>query len=123
MTGVDPGVNCRVHQYINERLLRAVVAEQDHRQPAQGKVLRHVVARLARHDNICACGDGELSKVAQGAAQNSDGSARVLGFAPHTRVAAKCRGGTGGEIAQATGVVEGRECTQAGGLGVVHVLQ
>jgi len=37
MTGVDPGVNSRVHQYINERLLRAVVAEQDHRQPAQGK--------------------------------------------------------------------------------------
>ena len=65
MTGVDPGVNCRVHQYINERLLRAVVAEQDDRQPAQGKVLRHVVARLARHDNICARGDGELSKVAQ----------------------------------------------------------
>lgn len=68
MTGVDPGVNCRVHQYINERLLRAVVAEQDHRQPAQGKVLRHVVARLAGYDDICARGDGELSKVAQGAA-------------------------------------------------------
>ena len=72
MTGVDPGVNCRVHQYINERLLRSVVAEQDHRQPAQGKVLRHVVARFARHDNVRARGDGELSKVAQGAAQNSD---------------------------------------------------
>lgn len=64
MTGVDPGVNCRVHQYINERLLGAVVAEQDYRQPAQGKVLCHVVACLARHDNICARGDGELSKVA-----------------------------------------------------------
>lgn len=65
MTGVDPGVNCRVHQYINERLFGAVVAEQDHRQPAQGKVLRHVVARLAGYDDICARGDGELSKVSQ----------------------------------------------------------
>ena len=96
MTGVDPGVNCRVHQYINERLLRSVVAEQDHRQPAQGKVLRHVVARFARHDNVRARGDGELSKVAQGAAQNSDSSACVLGFAPHARVAAESRGSTGG---------------------------
>ncbi len=69
MTGVDPGVNCRVHQYINERLLGAVMAEQDHRQTTQGKVLRHVVARLARHDHIGARGDGKLSKIAQGAAQ------------------------------------------------------
>ena len=63
MTGVDPGVNCRVHQYINERLLGAVMAEQNHWQPAQGKVLRHVVARLARHDNIRTGGNGKLSKV------------------------------------------------------------
>lgn len=50
------------------------MAEQDHRQTAQGKVLRHVVARLARHDDIRTGGDGELSKVAQGAAQNGDGA-------------------------------------------------
>jgi len=99
------------------------VAEQDHRQPAQGKVLRHVVARLARHDNICARGDGELSEVAQGAAQNGDGAARAISFAPHTRVAAKGRGSTGGKIAQRARVVERCKCAQAGGLGVVHVLQ
>ena len=100
MTGVDPGINCRVHQYINERLLGAVVAEQDHRQPAQGKVLRHVVARLARHDNICARGDGKLAKVAEGAAEDCNGTARMIGFAPHARVTAKGHGGTGSEIAQ-----------------------
>ena len=123
MTGVDPGVNCRVHQYINERLLRAVVAEQDHRQPAQGKVLRHVVARLAGYDDICARGDGELSKVAQGAAQNGDGSARVLAFTPYARVAAEGRGSTGGKIAQRSRVVERCKCAQASGFGVVRVLQ
>ena len=123
MTGVDPGVNCRVHQYINERFLGAVVAEQDHRQPAQGKVLRHVVSRLARHDNVRARGDGELSKVAQGAAQNGDGAARAIGFAPHTRVAAEGRGSTGGKIAQRVRVVERCKRAQAGCLGVVHVLQ
>ena len=61
--------------------------------------MRHVVARLARHDNICARGDGELSKVAQGAAQNGDRAAWVIGLAPHARVAAKRRGGTVGEVA------------------------
>ena len=82
MTGVDPGVNCRVHQYINERLLGAVVAEQDDAQTAQSEVLRHVIACLARHDNIRTGGDGELSKVAQGAAQNGDGAARAINFLP-----------------------------------------
>ena len=67
MTGVNPGVNRRVHQDINERLLGAVMAEQDHRQSAQGKVLRHMVARLARHDKVRARGDGKLAKVAEGA--------------------------------------------------------
>ena len=69
MTGVDPGVKCRVHQDIHERLFGAVVAEQNHAQATQGKVLRHVVSRLARHDNLCVGSDGKLSKVAQGAAQ------------------------------------------------------
>lgn len=41
------------------------MAEQNHWQPAQGKVLRHVVARLARHDNIRTGGNGKLSKVTQ----------------------------------------------------------
>ena len=99
------------------------MAEQDHRQPAQGKVLRHVVARLAGYDDICARGDGELSKVSQGAAQNSDGTACVLGFAPHTRVAAEGCGSTGSKIAQCARVVERCKRAQAGGLGVVHVLQ
>ena len=85
--------------------------------------MRHVVARLARHDNISACGDGELSKVAEGASQNSEGAARVLGIAPYARVAAKGRGGTAGEIAQVAGVVEGRECAQTGELRFVHMLQ
>ena len=110
MTGVDPDVNCRVHQYINERFFGAVVAKQDHRQPAQGKVLRYVVARFARHDNVRTGGDGKHSKVAQRASQNGDGAARVVGFAPYARVAAEGHGGTGGEIAQAAGVVEGCEC-------------
>ena len=82
-----------------------------------------MVARLARHDNISVCGDGELSEVAQGAAQNGDGSTRVIDLAPHTRVAAKGRGSTGGKIAQRARVVERCKCAQAGGLGVVHVLQ
>ena len=77
-----------------------------------------MVARLARHDNICARGDGELSKVAQGAAQNGDGSARVLGFTPNARVAAEGRGSTGGKIAQRARVVERCKCAQAGGFGV-----
>lgn len=99
MTGADPGVNCRVHQYINERLLGAVVAEQDHRQPAQGKILGHVVAGLTGHDDICARGDGKLTKIAEGAAQNGDGAARVIGFAPYARIAVIGRGGTVGEFA------------------------
>lgn len=123
MTGVDPGVNCRVHQYINERLLGAVMAEQDDAQTAQSEVLRHVIARLARHDDIRTGGDGKLAKVAEGAAQNGDAAARVLGFAPYARVAAKGRGGTVGEIAQIAGVMEGRECAQTGELGLVHMLQ
>ena len=73
--------------------------------------------------DVRARGDGELSKVAQGAAQNGDGAARAIGFAPHTRVAAKCRCGTGGEVTQAAGVVEGRECTQAGEFRLVHMFQ
>ena len=123
MTGVDPGVNCRVHQDIHERLLGAVVAEQDHRQPTQGKVLRHVVAGLSGHNNICARGDGKLTKIAEGAAQNGDSAARALGFAPHARVATKCRGGARGKIAQVASVVEGRECAQTGELRLVHMLQ
>ena len=123
MTGVDPGINCRVHQYINERLLGAVVTEQDHRQPAQGKVLRHVVARLARHNDIRTRGDGELSKVAQGAAQNGDGAARVIGFTPYTWITSEGRGGASGKVAQAAGVVEGRECAQTGELRLVNMLQ
>ena len=115
MTGVDPGVNCRVHQDIHERFLGAIVAEQNYGQPAQGKVLRHVVARLAGHDDVRARCDGKLSKVTERSSQNGDGAARVLGFAPHARVAAKGRGGAGGEIAQTAGAVEGRECAQAGG--------
>ena len=99
------------------------MAEQDHRQPAQGKILRHVVARFARHDNVRTRGDGGLSKVAQGTAQNSDGSACVLGFAPHTRVAAEGCGSTGGKITQRARVVERCKRAQAGDLGVVHVLQ
>ena len=99
------------------------MAEQDYRQPAQGKVLRHVVAGLTGHDDICTGGDGKLSKVAQGAAQNGDGVARAIGFAPHTRVAAEGRGGTGGKIAQRARVVERCKRAQALGLGVVHVLQ
>ena len=145
MTGVDPGVNRRVHQDIHERLLRAVVAEQDHAQPAQGKVLRHVIARLARHDDIRTGGDGKLAKVAEGAAQNGDGAARALGIAPYAWVAAKGRGSTWTTPRPAAWeflrhsktrarcailppvlrarVVECRKCAQAGRLGVVHVLQ
>ena len=123
MTGVDPGVNRRVHQDIHERLFGAIVAEQDHAQPAQGKVLRHVIARLARHDDIRTGGDGKLAKVAEGAAQNGDGAARALGIAPYAWVAAKGRGSTGGKIAQRARVVECRKNSQAAGLGVVHVLQ
>ena len=99
------------------------MAEQNHWQPAQGKVLRYVVARLARHDDIRTGGDGELSKVAQGAAQNGDGAARVLGIAPHAGVASEGRGGASGKVAQAAGVVECRKGSQAAGLGVVHMLQ
>lgn len=123
MTGVDPGVNCRVHQDIHERLFGAVVAEQNHAQATQGKVLRHVVAGLSGHNNICARGDGKLTKITEGAAQNGDGAARVLGFAPYARVAAKGRGGTVGEIAQVAGVVEGRERAQTGEFRLVHMLQ
>lgn len=123
MTGVDPGVNCRVHQDIHERLLGAVVAEQNHAQSTQGKVLCHVVARFARHDNVGARGDGKLTKIAEGAAQNGDGAARALGFAPYAWVAAIGRCGTVGEIAQVAGVVEGRKCAQTGELGLVHMLQ
>ena len=82
-----------------------------------------MVARLARHDNVRARGDGELSKVAQGAAQNGDGAARAIGFAPHTRVAAEGRGSTGGKIAQCARVVQRCKRAQAGRFGVVHVLQ
>ena len=117
MTGVDPGVNCRVHQDIHERLFGTIVAEQDHGQPAQGEVLRHVVARLSGHDNIRARGDSKLAKVAQGAAEDCDSTAHVVGFAPHARVAAKGSGDTGSKVAQAAGVVEVRECAQAAGLG------
>ena len=123
MTGIDPGINCRVHQDINERLLGAVVTEQDHRQPAQGKVLRHVVARLARHDDICAGGDGKLTKIAEGSAQNGDSATRAIGLAPYARVAAIGHGGTVGEITQIAGIVESCECTQTGELRFVHMLQ
>ena len=75
------------------------MAEQDHRQSAQGKVLRHMVARLARHDKVRARGDGKLAKVAEGAAQNGDGAARVIGLTPHAGVAAKRRGGARGKVA------------------------
>ena len=99
------------------------MAEQDHRQPAQGKVLSHVVARFARHDNVGARGDGKLTKIAEGAAQNGDGAARVLGFAPYARVAAIGRSSTVGEIAQVAGLVEVCECAQTGELRLVHMLQ
>ena len=69
------------------------MAEQDDAQTAQSEVLLHVVSRLARHDNVRARGDGELSKVAQGAAQNGDGPARAIGLAPHAGVTAKRRSG------------------------------
>ena len=82
------------------------MAEQNHWQPAQGKVLRHVVARLARHDNIRTGGNGKLSKVTQGAAQNGNGPARVIGLAPNTGVAAKRRGGARGKVAQRARFVE-----------------
>ena len=82
-----------------------------------------MVARLARHDDIRTGGDGKLAKVTQRTAQNCDGAARVIGLAPHARVAAKGRGSTGGKIAQRARVVERCKCAQAGGLGVVHVLQ
>lgn len=49
--------------------------------------------------------------------------ARAIGFAPHTRVAAESRGSTGGKIAQAAGVVEGRERAQTGEFRLVHMLQ
>lgn len=123
MTGVDPGVNCRVHQYINERLLRAIVAEQDDAQTAQGKVLRHVIPGLSGYDDIRTGGDGKLAKVAEGAAQNGDGAARVIGLAPHAWVAAKRRCGARGKVTQAAGVVERCKRAQASRFGVVHVLQ
>ena len=99
------------------------MAEQDHRQSAQRKVLRYVVARLARHDNVRARGDGKLSKVTQGAAQNGDGPARVIGLAPYAGVAAKRRCGARGKVTQAAGVVQRCKRAQAGRFGVVHVLQ
>jgi hypothetical protein len=99
MTGVNPGVNCRVHQDIHERLFGAIVAEQYDRQPTQGKVLCYVVTRLARHDNVRTGGDGKLAKVAEGAAQNGDGAARALGIAPYAWVASEGHGSTGGKIA------------------------
>ena len=60
-----------------------------------------MVARLAGHNNIRARGDGKLAKVTEGAAEDCDGTASVVCFAPHTWVTAKGRGGTGGEVAQA----------------------
>ena len=65
----------------------------------------------------------QLTKIAEGAAQNGDGAARVLGFAPYARVASIGRSGTVGELAQVAGVVEGRECAQTGELRLVHMLQ
>ena len=99
------------------------MAEQNHAHATQGKVLRHVVAGLSGHHNICTCGDGKLTKIAEGAAQNGDGAARALGFAPYARVTAIGRGGTVGEIAQVTGVVEGRKCAQTGELRLVNMFQ
>ena len=98
MTGVNPGVNRRVHQDIHERLLGAVVAEQDDAQAAQGKVLCYVVTRLTRHDYVRTGGDGKFAKVAEGAAQNGDGAARALGIAPYAWVASEGHGSTGGKI-------------------------
>ena len=86
------------------------MAEQNYGQATQGKVLCYVVARFSGHDNIRVRGDGKLAKVAEGAAQDGNGAACVIGFAPYTRVAAEGRGGTDGEVAQAAGVVESREC-------------
>ena len=82
-----------------------------------------MVAGFSSHNNICACGDGKLTKIAEGAAQNGNGAARVLGFAPYARVTAIGRGGTIGEIAQVAGVMEGRKCAQTGELRLVHMLQ
>ena len=56
--------------------------------------------------DVRARGDGKLSKVTQGAAQNGDGPARVIGLAPHTGVAAKRRGGARGKVAQRARFVE-----------------
>ena len=99
------------------------MAEQDDVQTAQSEVLRHVIARLARHDGIRTGGDGKLAKVAEGAAQNGDGAARVIGLAPHAWVAAKRRCGARGKVTQAAGVVQRCKRAQAGRFGVVHVLQ
>ena len=99
------------------------MAEKNHRQSAQGKVLRHVVARLARHNSICTRGDGKLTKIAEGSAQNGDSATRAIGLAPYARVAAIGHGGTVGEITQIAGIVESCECTQTGELRFVRMLQ
>ena len=98
MTGVDPGVNCRVHQDIHERLFGAIVTEQDDAQTAQSEVLRHVIPGLSGYDDIRTGGDGKLAKVAEGAAQNGDSAARALGIAPYARVASE-----GHDLAACTG--------------------
>ena len=50
--GVDTGSFDGIRQDINERLLRAIVTEQDDGASARGEILADMVSRLAAHDSI-----------------------------------------------------------------------
>ena len=115
---VDVGFDDSTLQPVLELVLRGATEETAEQfAPAVRRAVDGILA------DVRARGDGKLSKVAQGAAEDRDGTACMVGFAPHARVAAEGHGGTGGEIAQAAVVVEGSECAQAAGLGVVQMLQ
>lgn len=83
--GVDTGSFNGIRQDINERLLRAIVTEQDDGTSTSAKILANVVSRLAAHDGFGSHRERELAEGPQRAAENGDTRYRSRGVAPYAR--------------------------------------